>query len=309
MIPRMNKEEFLDTVVSQIRNYLPPEFQSAEVQIEKVLKDGDQILSGLIVKTPEDHSYPRIFLDNAYLDYVAGQDLGEVLRDLASQRLQYAAPPDLTQAVSELMKDEEAVKERISCRMVNTEHNRELLAGRPHTDMGEVSMVYSVELNHAMRIPITNKMQEKMLLSTGELHELAMHNSPTLLPAEIQTIGEALGFPGDHPTDMLVVSNAEHTDGAAAVLYPGVAETIRDRLNGEFLILPSSVHEILVIPAENQRSLGSLEIMVQHINASGVRPEDRLADHVLKLSKDGRSLIPAERAAPVKAVHRSEDAR
>ena len=309
MIPRMSKEEFLDAVAGQIKDYLPAEFQNAEVRYEKVLKEGDQIWTGLIVRIPEDSSYPRIFVDSDYLDYVAGRDMGDILRDLASQRLRYEAPPDLTQEVKDLIKDEAAVKEKISYRLINTEGNREILQGRPHTDMGEMSVVYSVEMNPGMRMPITNKLQEQMLLSTEELHALAERNTPELLPVRIQTIGEALGFPGDHPEDMLVVTNAELQDGAAAIFYPGVAETIRDRLEGDFLVLPSSVHEVLVIPAENQRSLASLETMVKEINAHGVLPQDRLANHVLKLSKDGKSLIPAERVQPVKNVHRSQEAR
>lgn len=309
MIPRMSKEEFLESVMSQIKDYLPAEFQNAEVRYEKVLKEGDQIWTGLIVRIPEDQSYPRIYVDSDYLDYVAGRDMGDILRDLASQRLQYAAPPDLTQEVKDLMKDEAAVKERISYRMVNTENNREILQGRPHTDMGEVSMVYSVEMNSGARIPITNKLQEQMLLSTEELHALAEKNSPELLPVKIQSMGEALGFPGNHPEDMLVVTNAELQDGAAAIFYPGVAETIRDRLEGDFLILPSSIHEVLVIPEQNNRDLEGLEAMVRSINKMGVLPQDKLADHVLKLSRDGRSLVPAERVQPVKNVHRSQEAR
>ena len=309
MIPRMSKEEFLDAVAGQIKDYLPAEYQNAEVRYEKVLKEGDQIWTGLIVRIPEDPSYPRIYVDSDYLDYVAGRDMGDILRDLASQRLRYEAPPDLTQEVKDLMKDEAAVKERISYRMVNTENNREILQGRPHTDMGEVSMVYSVEMNSGARIPITNRLQEQMLLSTEELHALAEKNSPELLPVKIQSMGEALGFPGNHPEDMLVVTNAELQDGAAAIFYPGVAETIRDRLEGDFLILPSSIHEVLVIPEQNNRDLEGLEAMVRSINKMSVLPQDKLADHVLKLSRDGRSLVPAERVQPVKNVHRSKEAR
>ena len=43
MIPRMSKEEFLDAVAGQIKDYLPAEYQNAEVRYEKVLKEGDQI--------------------------------------------------------------------------------------------------------------------------------------------------------------------------------------------------------------------------------------------------------------------------
>ena len=85
---------------------------------------------------------------------------------------------------------------------------------------------------------------------------------------------------------------------------------IDDLKNGQGTFLYNhNIHEVLVIPEQNNRDLEGLEAMVRSINKMGVLPQDKLADHVLKLSRDGRSLVPAERVQPVTNVHRSQEAR
>ena len=74
MIPRMNREEFFQAVVDQIRSVLPEEFQEANVRIEKVLKEGDQVYTGLIVQLPGENNYPRIYIDQEFSEYLAGRD-------------------------------------------------------------------------------------------------------------------------------------------------------------------------------------------------------------------------------------------
>ena len=309
MIPRMNREEFFQAVVDQIRSVLPEEFQEANVRIEKVLKEGDQVYTGLIVQLPGENNYPRIYIDQEFSEYLAGKDFNEVLREIAKQRYEISPPDQLMDTVKEMMKDPEGMRDLLTYRLVNAENNQTILEGRPHTDMGEMALIYQVEIGHGARIPVDYKLQEKIGLSTEELYQTAEKNSPTLLPVKIQTIGEALGFPGTHPEEMLVVTNQELSDGATAIFYPGVAETIRDRLDGDFYVLPSSVHEVLVVPEGDGHTLEHLEEMVKTVNSSAVLRQDKLADHVMKLSKDGRSLIPAERAQPVKNIHRSQEAR
>ena len=68
-------------------------------------------------------------------------------------------------------------------------------------------------------------------------------------------------------------------------------------------------YEVLVVLEGDGHTLEHLEEMVKTVNSSAVLRQDKLADHVMKLSKDGRSLIPAERAQPVKNIHRSQEAR
>ena len=82
----------------------------------------------------------------------------------------------------------------------------------------------------------------------------------------------------DNP--LIVVTNETGIDGAAAVFYPGVMDQLGEEIKGDFFILPSSVHEIIVAPDDGRLSYSELKEMVTEINETQVAPEDRLTDEV-----------------------------
>lgn len=79
-------------------------------------------------------------------------------------------------------------------------------------------------------------------------------------------------------TDPIVITTTDNTDGFCAVNYPEVKQALEEKY-GEFYILPSSVHEALVMP-KSVGEAGDLLQMVTTINKAGVAPADFLADNV-----------------------------
>jgi uncharacterized protein YyaL (SSP411 family) len=77
---------------------------------------------------------------------------------------------------------------------------------------------------------------------------------------------------------MYVVSNSRRTLGAACILYDGVLEELADKLGGDFYILPSSVHEVILMAAKNADDAAELKDMIHTINETQLDPEDVLSD-------------------------------
>ena len=75
-----------------------------------------------------------------------------------------------------------------------------------------------------------------------------------------------------------------------------VMDDIAEKVGGEFYILPSSVHELLIIPRNADTDLKSLESMVQEVNATQVAPEERLSDHVYAYDTKEHELFRADKA-------------
>ena len=95
-------------------------------------------------------------------------------------------------------------------------------------------------------------------------------------------------YPG---STMLVLTNNVQLNGAAALFYPGVMDQAAERLGGDFIVLPSSTHEVIMIPADGMTDFRSLEQMVKDINRSQVAPEERLSDHVYPQCKNPHLLF------------------
>ena len=82
----------------------------------------------------------------------------------------------------------------------------------------------------------------------------------------------------DNP--MTIITNDRLVDGASAIFYPGVMDLVGERMQGDYFILPSSVHETLVVPDDGGVSLQELTDMVKEVNMTQVSPEDQLTDQV-----------------------------
>ena len=79
---------------------------------------------------------------------------------------------------------------------------------------------------------------------------------------------------------MTVITNVQGINGAAALFYPDQMDKIAEGLGGDYFILPSSVHETLVVPDDGKMSFLELRSMVTEINATQVRSSERLTDEV-----------------------------
>ena len=90
-----------------------------------------------------------------------------------------------------------------------------------------------------------------------------------------------MGMPMD-PADeqMFVASVPDKIHGAGVLAYQDFMDQAAERVGGDFFILPSSIHEVLIVPDNGNMSLSDLEAMVKEVNATQVAPEDKLTDSV-----------------------------
>jgi Asp-tRNA(Asn)/Glu-tRNA(Gln) amidotransferase C subunit len=95
---------------------------------------------------------------------------------------------------------------------------------------------------------------------------------------------------------MYVISNETRINGASALLDNKIMDTVREKIGDDFFILPSSVHECLVVQAQDGMELRDLENMVKQVNETQVEPQDRLSDHVYQYDSRSHELFRADKA-------------
>ncbi len=194
--------------------------------------------------------------------------------------------------------DPAALLDRITYRLVNHAQYSARLEQRPAVLMGDLCLLFQIDISDndeiSRTVPITHELLSHLNLSPRELMKLAKQNTMRLQPPVIDTMEERLGllpfFTAIRPT-MLIITNPDNFYGAGAILYPGMAQQIAARLRTEdYLILPSSVHEMLVIPRFMDGDIAGLRAMIQEINETEVAPQDRLSDNVYELRQ--QRLLP-----------------
>ena len=108
-----------------------------------------------------------------------------------------------------------------------------------------------------------------------------------LLPARLcgmaEVIRELSGGkeePENVGVPMYVLSNTQKSLGAACILYDGVLKSCAARLGEAYYVLPSSIHEVIMVPVSAVGDEQELSAMVRDINRTQVRDTEILSDNI-----------------------------
>ena len=296
---KMRFEQFAEEVVGKIREFLPESFAHASVELQTVTKNNDLKLTGLTIRSGDSNICPTIYLEAFYDEYQAGKDMGKILSNIADARIRHEVSDtfDVTQIT-----DFEKVRSCIVPRIIGMKWNTELLKGRPYKQVGDLAVTYHIMLkqdeSETASSPITNNLLEYWEVDIDMLHDLAIMNMQELLPGQFQTMGSVLGSlleSDDEIMDMVmmdqrmfIITNDKKSNGAAAILDEKLMQSIIEKIGEDFYLLPSSVHEWILIKATDDVDVSALNIMVNEVNESQVAPDERLSDHAYRYTlKEG----------------------
>ena len=193
--------------------------------------------------------------------------------------------------------DYEQMKDKLSMEVVASDRNAELLTKVPHQEMEDMAVVYRfvMESDEAGRasILITNELIDRMGVTPEQLHADALENAPEIRPAVIKGMNEvmiemmgpdaAAMFGMDElPQDekMFVATVPDKVAGAGVIAYQNFMNEAAERVGGDFFILPSSTHEVLLVKDDGEANFRDLKAMVEEVNATQVAPEEKLTDSV-----------------------------
>ena len=218
--------------------------------------------------------------------------------------------------------DFQKVRERIVYRLVNTEKNEQMLQDVPHREILDLSLIYYVLLDASEKgttaMLISDRHMDQWKTTEEILWSEADRNTRRLLMAECFTMqyamSELLGAAGKEARreqnlleskengedKMYVLSNRARSNGAACMIYPYVLRMMGDILEEDFYILPSSIHEVILVPASAGISVAEMEKMVCEINETQVPEEEILGSHVYRYSRKNKTISMGGKAYQVK---------
>lgn len=293
-------EEFKKAILDMIRSYLPLDNMGADISIQEVTRNNDQKGTALHIKEAEDRIVPNIYLEDYYKMYQQKEDLDEILISIANTYEQSHKMSDKLLPFDP--KVFENVKDRLYVAIMNENLNTDYLDNKIHknvpgTDLSAVVRVICSKEERSS-FAVSEEMIDTWGVSEDELYKLALENSERIMPVTLKNMQDimmefAMGPLGHvleedervgcwklEPHEQYVLSNEERSGGASALLYEGVLKKIAEETEGNFFILPSSLHEVILMKDTGELSAEELQNMVMSINRSQVRPEDVLSDEV-----------------------------
>jgi len=280
-------EEFKEQFAKDVKSKLEEQGMEVEVKSNTVEKL-NQTYEAITV-TPVDESIGvNLQMDKFFEAYSEGTSYDKIIdKAVEVAKVGIEQKPEIN--LSDLT-DYSKMKETLALEVVSSETNKGMLEGVPHKDIEDMSVVYRFVLSSdesgRQSVLVTNQMLENMGVTPEQLHADALENAPQLQPLEIkgmsEVLSELMGMPPLAPEDeqMYVASVPDKVHGAGVLAYENFMEQAKERAGGDFFILPSSIHELLIVPDDGNVKLADLEAMVKEVNATQVAPEDKLTDSV-----------------------------
>ena len=288
----MTKQDFMEQLIEELYRYFSPEQYQLEGSV--LLKNNDTKRYAILLKKIEGTVSPTIYLDNFYSEFEHGRTtISETASHIYEQRQDLE---DKIEAYQEFSVELSDCSNKITYRLVSKERNKQFLESVPHLPFLNMAVVFYI-IHHVSKegmesICVTNELAGKWGLSAKSLYIIAEKNTPILLPPVIDTMEHTLELlmgeincaiepAGDSnkPIPMHIMTNKYQINGASVLLYNGLLDGLAEKLGTDLYVIPSSIHELIIMPAEDgSLSLSKLSDMVKEINENHVKEEEILSD-------------------------------
>ncbi len=284
----------IKTFAENVKHLLEQAYPSAKVDILEVTKNNGVVRTGVSILEDGRNVVPAIYLEEIFERYQNGMSLPQVCRVLEEIHQSVGRDGHFD---TRYIRDFATIKGRICYKLINAEQNAAWLREIPHRLYQDLAIIYYilVERNNmgGACIMVRNDVMERWGVDESALYELARKNTPVLLKAKIAPMADVLkGFMDvkdfKDESSLYVATNEHRANGAIVMLYDEVLEKFAAWTNGDFYILPSSIHETLFLPAESCEKECEILEMVRQINRDCVPSEEILSDSLYRYdAKEG----------------------
>lgn len=292
---------FAEGVIKEIKDYLPFVYEDMKCEIVEKERNNGQRCVGITFCRPGQEMAPVIYVEPFYKSVQKGEPLEDVMQKIARAALQgmKSRLPIAASQISEYDK----VKEYLGLKLVNTKANRRKLKDITHIEIENLSLIPVIrfpmpEQEMYGNVKITEELRKGWGVSVHDIFEQAWKNEE---PPVLQELGDAASYGGDirdlftverlTNDTMYVLTNKRGMDGAIQIALPSVMEKLSELLPKGFFIIPSSIHETLIMPKGmeihgSEMTPKEIGEIVREANRTSMEREEILSDRIYEYDKE-----------------------
>ena len=275
--------------------------EGGNITINHVLKNNGCEMDGLVIMEKGKDIAPTIYLDSFYELYTNGENIKNIIRQI---EVIYEQNKNNVTFDVNILKHFDTIKDKIVYKVVNYRSNEKLLEQVPHKRILDLAVVFYClldnEYGRSATALIYNNNLKNWNVTIDDVYKAALKNTPDLLHSKISSMaalfekcgvnvdGEEVDLKDYVPSDMYVLTNESKLNGAACILYENVLYDFAQKLGADLYILPSSVHEVILLPKLSMFEKDELVNMVKEVNTEGVAADEVLSDHVYEYNRTER---------------------
>lgn len=275
--------------------------EGGNITINHVIKNNGCEMDGLVIMEKGKDIAPTIYLDSLYELYTNGENIKSIIRQI---ELIYEQNKNNVTFDVNILKHFDTIKDKIVYKVVNYRSNEKLLEQVPHKRILDLAVVFYClldnEYGRSATALIYNNNLKNWNVTIDDVYKAALKNTPDLLHSKISSMaalfekcgvnvdGEEVDLKDYVPSDMYVLTNESKLNGAACILYENVLYDFAQKLGADLYILPSSVHEVILLPKLSMFEKDELVNMVKEVNTEEVAADEVLSDHVYEYNRTER---------------------
>ena len=275
--------------------------EGGNITINHVIKNNGCEMDRLVIMEKGKDIAPTIYLDSFYELYTNGENIKNIIRQI---EVIYEQNKNNVTFDVNILKHFDTIKDKIVYKVVNYRSNEKLLEQVPHKRILDLAVVFYClldnEYGRSATALIYNNNLKNWNVTIDDVYKAALKNTPDLLHSKISSMaalfekcgvnvdGEEVDLKDYVPSDMYVLTNESKLNGAACILYENVLYDFAQKLGADLYILPSSVHEVILLPKLSMFEKDELVNMVKEVNTEGVAADEVLSDHVYEYNRTER---------------------
>ena len=279
-------DEFKETVMNRIKDYLPAKYKDYSVEVHKRNKINEELEALCIINPDVKVNFsPVVYINHMYEEYRKNKSLPNVLKTAAETISNTNIDIDTTLDCKNL-------KENTIFVLVNAENNKSLLSNAPHKKFLDLAIVFRWLIQRDnekfMGAIITNEIADKYKLTADELFDIAKANTRRIYKPRFENIVDLINrlspndpIQNDKSVPIYILSNEIAMEGASYILYDDILKDIRIQLGEDFYVIPSSINEVIIVPC-NTIDAEYTKTMLRNVNRSIVARQEVLSNNVYK---------------------------
>ena len=301
----MQLEQFVEKMVEGLKRRAE---DGVKIWSAPVWKNNDTRKAAVYIQAKDSNAAPTIYMEEFYRRYQDGAEIEELVSEIWNFYLLCRIPEE------ELMEmaDWERMKDNVRLVLLNQSRNANRLASAPVFPVLDLviacGLFITTQDGHGGQILIEESHLPMWQIDEGELFATAMENmqkteAVTIRPMwhilhklvrkkmetetgpdrddMAETLEQSEKEEDLQPHPLYVLSNDNQYMGASGILCPGVLQNFaRQRQMGKCYLIPSSIHEFLLLPLEDACEAETLQDMIREVNEVAVLEEEQLSDHL-----------------------------
>lgn len=279
-------ETFVTMVKEEVERNLPEELNGSIVKIQKTNKN-NEVLTGISIIEPEKECVPVIYLNDYLSKSEMETDIKDVAQHVINAHMAHRTPASVADIVSLIAnRNVEELRKHVSIQMVGLAGNEKYLDGCVYDKFLDMAAIYTLKFPNAentgngyMSLRITEEVLRSLSISKKELRNMAHENmdKANYIFTDMADYFHLMNLPHGY---MYILSSVDFCNGANAICFQELLRDVYETLGRPYAILPSSIHELVVLPYDEEMDAEYLREMVNSVNSTVVKAGEILTNSV-----------------------------